>query len=142
MMLRKFNSLWSAVMGIKTVSVTFVAAGQYGLNNNKQYEYLTELDVKKGDIAVVDSPQDGLVTVKILSVNEGQVGKATKYLVQLVDDTDYRLANERRALRADLRKKLEAKKRVVEEQAVWKWLAENDTEAAALLQQLEALDRR
>lgn len=125
-------------MTIKTVSVSFVASGQYGANDQK-YGYLTELDVKKGDIAVVDSPQHGLVTVRIHSVNEGQVGKATKYLVQLVDTSEYTAAAERRALRADVVSQLESKKKHVEEMAVWKWLAENDSEAAALLEKLKSL---
>lgn len=123
-------------MPIKTVSVTFVANGQYG-QNAKQYEYLTEYDVKKGDIAVVDSPQDGFVTVKIQSVNEGAIGKASKFLIQVVDDTEYLLQVERRQKRAEIIRRLEGKKRQVEEMAVWKWLAENDSEAAGLLEELK-----
>lgn len=125
-------------MSVKTVSVVFIAAGQYG-GNPKQYEYLTEYDVKIGDVAVVDSPQDGLVTVKVKSVIEGQVGKATKYLVQIVDTAQYHAEAERREKRAAIIKRLEGKKRQVEEMAVWKWLAENDTEAATLLEELKTI---
>jgi hypothetical protein len=125
-------------MSLKTVSVTFVANGQYG-QNAKQYEYLTEYNVSKGDIAIVDSPQDGFVTVKIQSVNEGAVGKATKFLVQVVDDTEYLKQVERRQKRTDIIKRLESKKKQVEEMAVWNWLAENDSEAAKLLEELKTI---
>ena len=125
-------------MSVKTVSVVF-KSGNLGTYDRKQYEYITELDVKKGDVAIVDSPNDGYVTVEVKSVLEGIVGKASKYLVQLVDDAGYKEAQVRRAKRADLIKQLEGKKRQVEEMAVWKWLAENDSEAASLLEQLKTI---
>lgn len=125
-------------MTIKTVSVTFIASGQYGANP-RQYEYLTEFAVKVGDVAVVDSPQDGFVTVKVKSVNEGVIGKATKFLVDVVDTELYKVQVGRHQERSEIIKRLESKKKQVEEMAVWKWLAENDSEAAALLEKLKAI---
>lgn len=126
-------------MSIKTVSVVFKSGNVNGGYAQKQYEYLTELDVKKGDVAIVESPSDGYVTVEVKSVDLGNLGKATKYLVQLVDDTQYKADAVKRAERAQIIKQLEGKKKQVEEMAVWKWLAENDTEAASLLEKLKQL---
>lgn len=126
-------------MSIKTVSVVFKSGNVNGGYAQKQYEYLTELDVKKGDVAIVESPSDGYVTVEVKSVELGNLGKATKYLVQLVDDTQYKADAVKRAERAQIIKQLEGKKKQVEEMAVWKWLAENDTEAASLLEKLKQL---
>lgn len=126
-------------MSVKTVSVKFKAGNAGGGYGVKQYEYLTEYDVKKGDVAIVESPSDGLVTVDIVSVTEGAAGKATKYLVQIVDTSDYVAAAARRAKRADIVRQLDIKKRQVEELQVYKWLADNDSEAAALLKQLQTL---
>lgn len=126
-------------MSIKTVSVVFKSGNVTGAYTQKQYEYLTEFDVKKGDVAIVESPSDGYVTVEIKSVAPGALNKATKYLVQLVDDTEYKADAAKRAERAQIIKQLEGKKKQVEEMAVWKWLAENDSEAAGLLEKLKQL---
>lgn len=124
-------------MSIKTVSVTFISGGYGGVQ--KQYDYLTEFDVKSGDVAVVNSPQDGLVTVKVKTVVEGANGKATKFLVDVVDINAANGQAERHQKRAEIIKRLESKKKQVEEMAVWKWLAENDSEAATLLEELKII---
>lgn len=126
-------------MSLKTVGVKFKSGNAGNSYGSKIYEYLTEYDVKKGDVAVVESPSDGFVTVEIVTVTEGTKGKATKYLVQIVDPSDYISGAERRAKRAAIVRQLEAKKKQVEELQVYKWLADNDSEAADLLKQLQNL---
>ncbi len=126
-------------MSVKTVGVKFKSGNAGNSYGAKIYEYITEYDVKKGDVAVVESPSDGFVTVDIVTVTEGANGKATKYLVQIVDPTDYIAGAERRAKRAAIVRQLEAKKKQVEELQVYKWLADNDSEAADLLKQLQTL---
>lgn len=124
-------------MSIKTVSVVFMNGNFNGGAGVKEYQYLTDLEVKVGDVAIVDSPTDGYVTVKIKRVEVGELGKASKFLVQLVDDTYYKTIAEKYAARKEIIKQLESKKKQVEEMQVWKWLADNDSEAAELLKKLK-----
>lgn len=121
-------------MSIKTVSVTFNSGF-----NNKMYEYLTEFEVKVGDTLVVDSPNDGLVCVTACDVKDGAVGKGTKFIVDVVDRQRAVDQVERYKKRKELLGKLEAKRKEVEEVAVFEWLAANDSEAASLLKELKAL---
>ena len=124
-------------MGIKTVRVVFMSGNANNGYVQKQYEYLTTLDVKAGDVAIVDSPNDGYVTVRVKSVQDGEIGKISKFIVQLVDDTEYKNTLAKHLARKEIIKQLEAKKKQVEEMQVWKWLADNDSEAAELLKKLK-----
>lgn len=120
-------------MSVKTVGVRFNSAGQV-------YHYLTNLEgLLTGQKVIVDSPSDGYVTVTIVSIQDGAQGKATKYIVNTIDDTDYKARAEKERLRKQIVARLEEKKKEVEQMAVYKYLSENDSEAALLFEQLKAL---
>lgn len=65
--------------------------------------------------------------------------KATKYVVCKIDDKDYLARLEKDKLKAKIVAQLEVKKKQIEEEAIWKYLAEQDSEAATLFQQLKDL---
>lgn len=117
-----------------TVGVKFNLGGQV-------YHYLTDIGtIKVGDKVIVDSPSDGYVTVKVDSVHlDTQVAKATKYIVNTIDDTKYKARIESEKRRAEIVKKLEKKRKEVEELAIYRWLAEQDDEAASLLNELKGM---
>lgn len=108
--------------------------------DDKTYHYLTDLEVNEGEKVVVDSPSDGYVTVKIIRVFVGECSKkATKYIVCKIDDKDYLARIEKDKLKAKIVAKLEDKKKQIEEEAIWKYLADQDPEAADLFNQLKSL---
>lgn len=108
--------------------------------DEKTYHYLTDLVVNEGEKVVVDSPSDGYVTVKITKVYVGECSKrATKYVVCKIDDKEYLARIEKDKLKAKIVAKLEDKKKQIEEEAIWKYLADQDPEAAALFKELKSL---
>lgn len=122
-------------MSIKTVEVTF----NTGLGN-KGYHYLTEFDVSVGDTCLVESPSDGFVAVTVRKIYEDvRAPKATKFIVDVADTTSYLEQVRKNELRKEILTKLEAKRKEVEELAVYEYLSKNDSEAAQLLEQLKAL---
>lgn len=122
---------------ISTVEVKFTNKPY----DEKSYHYLTDLDVSEGQKVVVDSPSDGYVTVKVIKVYVGECSKrATKYIVCKIDDKDYLARIEKDKLKAKIVAKLEDKKKQIEEEAIWKYLADQDPEAAELFKQLKSLN--
>lgn len=119
-------------MSIKTVAVRFSMAGQ-------DYHYLTDLEVEVGEKVIVDSLSDGYVTVRVTKVFEGVQAKATKFVVNTIDDKDYleRLSKDKK--RQDIIAKLEKKKKEIEQMAIYDYLANHDSEAASLLSELKSL---
>ena len=109
--------------------------------NSQVYHYLTDIDgINVGDKVIVDSPSDGYVAVKVdVGHKNAQVAKATKYIVNTIDDTHYLARIEADKRRAEIIKKLEKKRKEVEELAVYQWLAAQDSEAANLLNELKGI---
>lgn len=119
-------------MSVKTIGVVFGC-------DSKVYHYLTDLDVSFGEKVIVDSPSNGYVTVTINSLTEGARKIATKWVVNKIDDKDYLARIEKEKLKKSIIEKLEAKKKEVEQMAIYKYLAENDKEASELLDKLKEL---
>lgn len=118
---------------MKIVSVQFNGVGQ-------TYSYIYDLDaeVVVGDYVVVDSPYNGIVTAKVYSVTESETdGKAVKYVVDIVDLTEYTKKQAARARAAEIRKQLTKKAKAFEESFIHRMLAAEDSEAAALVAELK-----
>lgn len=104
------------------------------------YSYLSDKEFVEGDFAVVESPHNGLVVVKVVGVTlNHRDAKAYKWIVDAVDLAGHR-DREAKAKRAEyLKARLATKRKAVEERAIWKYLAEQDAEAKALLDELDSL---
>lgn len=109
----------------------------------KQYTYMTDLDLAPDDLVVVESPSDGFVVVKVVEtrgLTPGQMSRATKWVVQKIDVTDYLKKVERAKIAQEVRNRLNARKDQLQELFIYKQLAESDPQMAKLLEQLYSVD--
>ncbi|MDT8900959.1 hypothetical protein [Anaeroselena agilis] len=105
--------------------------------NGKLYDFKTDIaDLQKGDVVVVDTI-NGMLIGKVVGYTDDT--KATKWVIDKVDTTAHKARLERDKQLAALRKKLEARRKAVDELTAFRHLASMDSEAAALLTQYEAL---
>lgn len=105
----------------------------------KPYHYMCPFEVKKGDTVIVDSPSTGYTAVKVQDVYEGGNPTASKRVVDVVDDSDYKHSIEtekqRQVILAEL-KELEAR---VSEEDRFALLAKRVPKAKILLNKLKKL---
>ena len=74
---------------LKCVQVRFKRGNSQG--ESKEYAYKTFLEFEIGDEAIVDSPVDGLTTVVVVGLDPTPLGEhRLKWIVQAIDDTEYR----------------------------------------------------
>ncbi len=106
----------------------------------KHYHYMCPFAVEKGSTVVVDSPSTGYTAVKVLEVYEGRNPTASKRVVDVVDDSDYKQSidneKQRQAILQEL-KELEAK---VSEEERFALLAKRVPKAKTLLNKLRKLN--
>lgn len=110
---------------------------------SKEYDFKYDKDdLKVGDTVVVDT-QHGLQLAKVTTVIKLAVGerydKATKWVVQKVDLTEHEARLEREKKAKEIKKQLEARRKKLEEIAVYQLLAEKDPEMAKLLEEYKAV---
>ena len=106
----------------------------------QEYHYLTDLNLTIGDNVVVESPSEGYVVVivtKICGPLEGT--KATKWIVQKVDDTEYKRKEEARRRKSVIETKLRAIEKQLESTMKFEYLAKMSPEAARLLEELREI---
>ena len=107
---------------------------------SSEYSYLTDLDLKVNDQVIVDSPRDGYVVVVVTKVSGPLEGtKATKWIVQKVDDTEYKRKEEARRKKAVIETKLRAIEKQLESTMKFEYLAKMSPEAARLLEELREI---
>jgi multidrug resistance efflux pump len=104
----------------------------------KLYAYQCPYDVEVGQKVIVDSPSMGYVVVEVAEVDV-EDDKATKRVVNTIDDTDYKNHLNKLERTKQIKAKLEQKKKEVEELYIWEMLAEKDDDAKALLDELKSL---
>jgi hypothetical protein len=133
-------------MGIHTVAVNFrhdlrPELGYYH-NPKKKYHYLTDLDdLKVGDTVVVDSPTTGYTCVVVVEVMlHSQSPSATKWVIDVVDDTHHKNRVERMKRKAEIERQLKQAVRRHRELIDYETVAKWSTEAASLLEELKRLE--
>lgn len=119
---------------MKTVIVQFI--NSYS-SQGYEYFYPDEWNLNVGDRVVVDSPSSGYVTAKVITFN--QKGKASKWLVQKVDDTEYKARKAKEEERQKILKELDKIDKKVKEEQKYQYLANISPEAALLLNQLNRI---
>ena len=108
----------------------------------REYSYLTDLDLSEGDYVVVDTP-NGFEVVKVVGtrgITSNQCAKASKWIVQKIDVTDYEAKKATRVIIQEIKNKLKQRKDDMEEIMLYKKLANTDPEIGALIKELESLD--
>ncbi len=106
----------------------------------QDYHYLTNLDLKVDDSVIVDSPTEGYVVVVVSKIcGPTETTKASKWVVQKVDDEDYKRREEIARKKAVIETKLRAIERQVESQTKFQYLASISPEAKRLLDELSSL---
>jgi hypothetical protein len=109
--------------------------------SSKDYHYLCPYDgVIAGDKVIVDSPTNGYVVVLVVAVMEGEHPSATKRIVSIVDDEDYKRYQVNKKREAEIRKELEGIQKKVIGDKVFEHLAKLDPRAAELVKELQKLD--
>lgn len=114
------------------------------LHGYQEYSYLWDGAHKfsVGDPAVVDSPKDGFVVVRVTEILEGNADvKANKFIVCPIDVVGY---NERKAKvkrLAEIKALLQAKEDKLNEANRYAHLAMFDNEAAKLIQEMKQLSK-
>ncbi len=117
---------------MKTVQVKFPQTP-----HNYEYYLLPGQEATEGTYVVVDSPYNGYTVVKV--VKTVLEGKATKAVVAVVDDKQYLEYQKNEARRQAIVKELEKLAKREDEKLKYRWLAQNNAEASALLNELERL---
>lgn len=118
---------------VKVASVKYIDGFPH-----KTYDFFTDIeDLRVGDTVVVDSV-NGLGLAKVeLVVKQSPYSKANKWIVQKVDLSSHEARIRKEKLASDLKKKMEARRKKLEQNAIYKMMAETDPEMAELLKQYE-----
>jgi hypothetical protein len=124
-------------MKIKSVRVKFTD-NVYSRLYDFMYDS-TFLTIKRGDTVVVDTV-NGLQLAKVEAVAVNCSSQATKWVVDKVDTTSYLERAEVGRKAGLLKKKMEERRKKIQDAVLFKQLAETDSEMALLLAEYEALN--
>ncbi|RWN95493.1 MAG: hypothetical protein EOS05_11915 [Mesorhizobium sp.] len=112
-------------------------SSEYG--RSKKYHYFCPYPVRVDDHVIVDSPIGGYTCVKVVDILPQGSMKATKHVIQVVDDSDYKAQAERAKRMAELEAALEKRTKEYSRIQFYKKMAEIDPVSAKLVAELEQL---
>ncbi|KZR59135.1 hypothetical protein [Pseudobacillus badius] len=103
----------------------------------KRYEFKTDLELSVGDVVVVDATP-GISVATVVGLKDTSK-LATKWVIQKVDLTvhEERLAKEKKL--KEIREKMEARRKELQEIQIYQLLAQEDEGMAALLNEYQKL---
>ncbi|RWM27882.1 MAG: hypothetical protein EOR77_30655 [Mesorhizobium sp.] len=107
--------------------------------NSRKYHYFCPYPVRVGDHVIVDSPYNGYTCVKVVEILPSGSIKATKNVIQVVDDTEYKAQAERKRRAAEIEAQLDRRAKEFSKIQFFKKLAEIDPVAKDLVDELEKL---
>lgn len=107
--------------------------------NYKQYEFKTDLDLKKGDLVVCDT-SIGYSVGEVINLLEEITNKATKWLVCKVDLENHKARLVKEAKLKDLKAKMEKRRKQLQDIQVYELLAKDDPEMASLLVEFQQIN--
>jgi len=111
---------------LKTVTVRYK-------NTYQDYDFITDLDLKKGDYVVTDS-SNGYNVAEVMAIKE-LTNKSKKWIVCKVDIDQHKIRMEKEKEIKKIRGKLEQRRKQIEESEVYNILAQKDKEMAKLLEE-------
>lgn len=110
--------------------------------NPKKYSYYSDIDLKAGDICVVQVRDNEYYTVKVVGargLSRAARDRATKWIVCKVDTDAYIKSLKSKELILEIKNKLRERKEQAEEMLIYQQLASTDPEIKALLEELRIL---
>ena len=117
-----------------TVQVKFVNGYGY-----KEYNFKCDVpDIKVGDMVVVES-SNGLSVAKVTKIDPENTYSATKWVVSKVYMEEYTARVEKEKKLAEVKKRLNAKKKELQDIAIYEMLAEKDPEFREILAEYKSL---
>lgn len=103
-------------------------------NANRTYDYANYIpDLYEGDLCVVMSAQHGMGVAKVVEINHENDAPLSREIVCRIDPADYDRRVETRKKAAELKQKMQERAKKLQDIAIYKMLAEKDTEMAQLL---------
>jgi sulfate adenylyltransferase subunit 1 (EFTu-like GTPase family) len=98
-----------------------------------EYIFSTDIELKVGDMVVCDT-RYGLSIGEVinLEVSEEQALKSCKWIVQRIDMAAHEARLEKVKRVGDIKRKMNNRKKKLEEEAIYAWMAKEDKEMAAL----------
>ncbi|UTC30033.1 hypothetical protein STASHLEY_00990 [Brevundimonas phage vB_BpoS-StAshley] len=116
--------------------------GTSNVNRTREYSYITDLDFKEGDFAVVETPHGGLTVVQVASVGAdlmfGEL-PGHKWIIDRVDYTGYQERAEREKRKAFLMKSLANRADQIKAQQRLEDVLSSDPAAQDMLAELKEL---
>lgn len=110
--------------------------------NGSPYSYFTGKDELQEDDHAIVKVKDTFKIVRVVKtkgLDARAINLASKWIVQKIDEENYKLRELKETLANEIRNKLEARRKEYEEMMIYKKLAQDDPEINKLLQDLEAL---
>lgn len=108
-------------------------------NRSKKYHYFCPYPVAVNDHVIIDSPYGGYTCVKVVEILPNGSVKATKRVIQVVDDSDYKAQAQRQQRLAEIEAQLERRTKEYSRLQFYKKMAEIDPISAKLVAELEEL---
>lgn len=115
---------------------------EVGNLNSKEYSYMTDLELKKGDWVIVEV-KDAFKAVMVCStkgLSKNAINAASKWIVSKIDTDAYMLRKKTQETIAELKYKLRQRKEEAEEFVIYQQLAAIDPEIERLIEELRMLD--
>lgn len=130
--------------GYRVVEVTYDLYSDIDLDT---YMFKTDKDVKIGDLVVVESASGFGICRAVSDAIERSLAtnvvrafnKAKAWVVDVVDVKEHNMRKEATERKAFIMEQLKERKEAIEEQAIYTMLAQQDQEAAKLLEELKTL---
>lgn len=105
----------------------------------KAYHFLSDIEeLAVGDTVVTDTTR-GLQVGTVTSVSDTPSSKATKYIVQKVDMVKHEERKAKAKQQAELKKKMEARRKQLQENEIYRILAKEDEEMAKMLEEFDSI---
>lgn len=106
------------------------------------YQYANfEPDLEAGDLCVVNTEKDQLKVAKVIEIVDQQDLVMTREVVAKVYTDGYNTRVECRTKAAELKSKMEARAKQLQDIALYQMLAKDDPDMAALLQEYQGLPK-
>jgi len=110
---------------------------QYG--QSKKYEFKTDIELQVGDKVVCDTAM-GYTVADVVEIKEDS-SIAKKWIVSKIDLTAHLIRLEKEKKLAEIKAKLDRKRKEIEEMQILQLLAERDSEFAVLLEEYIELQK-
>jgi hypothetical protein len=124
---------------MEIVGVNFI----YGFDNRTTYYFKTDIkDLKEGDIVVVDSR--GVFTIaKVVKTNPtlNSSFEVRKWVIDKINTTNYEIRIKKEKRLKEIKKKMDQRKKELQEIQIFELLAKDDEEMRVLLEEFKELSK-